>query len=57
MTKVIKIHFLGGDLIKALDQKQSKQQPSPPRRLPKYEISQPLNVATMKAQHEEWIKL
>lgn len=55
MTKVIKIHFLGGDLIKALNQKQSKQQPS--CRLPKYEISQPLNVATMKAQHEEWIKL
>lgn len=58
MTKVIKIHFLGGggsDLIKVLDQKQSKQQP--PYSLSKYEVSQPLNVALMKAQHEEWIEL
>lgn len=55
MTKVIKIHFFGGDLIKALNQKQSKQQP--PCSLSKYDVFQPLNVATMKAQHEEWIKL
>lgn len=53
--KIIKIYFLGDDLIKALDQKQSKQQL--PDSLPKHEVSYSLNAALTKAQHEKWVKL